>query len=744
MNPEDLAMMGQQDPMMADPSMMGGMPPEDPMAAMGQEPPQPEMSGGVPLGQPTEDLDIGMMDMESLILNINLAKTLKGKKDKDGNNILEKMAQEVMDGVELDELSRSDWVERNKEAYKLALLIAETKSWPWPDASNVKYPLIATAAMQFSARAYPALVPSDGAVVKARVIPSTINQMYLDSATNVARHMSWQLMVKDNKWEIEMDKLLMTLSVIGSMFKKTYYDAARNKNCSYIIYPEDFIIDYHATSVEDAYRKTEVLRFTGNQIQEKIRNNEEFLDLEYGEPVAYEPDTERIDSDDVAPAINKATPHIFYQCHTFYDLDQDGYEEPVVITVHKETRQVVNVVVRFTSENISSNANGEITRIEPLEYYTSFTFIENPEGSLYGVGFGLLLGPINDAVNTIINMLIDAGSINNLQSGFLSKTLRLNMAATPFKPGEWKIANASGEELKSGIVPLPTKEPSPVLLQLVQMLIQSGMQLASVAEIMVGKMPGQNTPATTTQQTVEQSMAVFTAVYKRVYRALGEEYRKLMYLNRINPSLIMEEAQESGLTISPEDYNLPAFSIIPGADPTGDSQAIKQQKFGWVAQYLLPMGTIDPMAMTQWGLEFMEIPNYQRLMPQQPPQPQPDPAMMKAQTEIQAKQAEMQMKQEDRAQEREHKEALAALKYAETAQQLQMKARAAEQKNRENLSKSRIDAVTRVDKARGEAKARSIKEAAARQEMLAKFAENREMHKQKMQHQKESKASKSK
>src|SRR5574343_8409 len=687
-----------------------------------------------------EENNIGHMELEQMILHTNLAKKLRNKKDKNGNLILDVMARKVLDGIILDEQSRADWIKETEEAYKLALLIAEKKTYPWPDASNVKYPLIATAAMQFSARAYPALVPSDGSVVKARAIPNGINSMFLDSSTRIARHMSWQLMVKDNAWEVEMDKLLMTLSVIGSMFKKTYYNVIENKNCSYIIYPKDFIVDYHATSLSGAYRKTEVIRYLRNQIEEKVRKDEEFLNIDYGEPSSYEYDTEKLENSDTAPSINEATPHIFYQCHTFYDLDEDGYEEPVVITIHKDTETVVNVTVRFTSEGISANPDGDIIRIEPVEYYTNFTFIENPIGSLYGIGFGKLLGPINAAADTLINMLIDGGTINNLQSGFLSKTLRLNMTNARFQPGEWKIVNATGEELKGGIYPLPTKEPSPVLLQLAQMLIQSGMQLASVAEIMTGKMPGQNTPAGTTQQAVEQSMAVFTAVYKRVYRGLGEEYRKLMYMNRLHPSLIMEEAQESGLDISPQDYALPPYSIIPGADPTGDSSTVKQQKFVWVMQNLMPLGRIDPGAVTQWGLEFMEIPNWQKMFVAQPPQQPPDPNMMKAQADVQATGAKMQMEQADRAQEREHKQALAALEYASRQEKLNQQREEFDMKRRDEFLKGRIDAVSRVNKARSDARERNMKSEANRQEMLAKFAENRAMHEQKMQQHKETKA----
>lgn len=738
--------------MMADPNMMGGDPSmmgmEDPSLAMGDpmaqvEPGQMGPPGAMGMEQDNTN-EIAMMSIESVVLNHNLAKKLKNKKDKDGNNILEKMSHEILEGIKLDEQSREDWIAQAEEGYKLALLVAENKSWPWPEASNVKYPLIATAAMQFSARAYPALVPADGAAVKARAVPSAINGMFLDSATRVGRHMSWQLMVKDYCWEQEMDKLLMTLSVVGTMFKKTYYDSQEDKNCSYIIYPKDFIVDYHATSLEKAYRKTEIIRLNDNKLREKVNNDEEFLDLEYGEPRIWEADQDKIESDDVAPSVNKATPHIFYQCHTFWDLDEDGYEEPVIITIHEPTEQVVRVTARYTSNSVDSDQDGNIIRIRPLEYYTAFTFIENPAGSLYGIGFGLLLGPINDAINTIINQLVDAGTLNNLQSGYISKTLRLNMSQQGFTPGEWKVCQASGEEMKNGIMPLPTKEPSPVLMQLVQMLIQSGMQLASVAEIFVGKMPGQNTPATTTQATVEQSMAVFTAVYKRVYRALNEEYKKLMYLNKINPDLVQREAAESGLDISPEDYMLPEYSIVPGADPAGDSQTVKQQKFAFVAQMLVPMGFINPQALTQWALEFMEVPNYQNLMVQQPPPPPPDPAMMKAESDIKVAQVKMQMDQQDRIEEREHKKQMAGIEFALAKQKMQTEAQKAALDRMNQQEKNRMDSVDRVNKLRASAQESQMKSVHARAEMQAKFAENRQSHQQKMEQTREAAAEKQK
>ena len=149
----------------------------------------------------------------------------------------------------------------------------------------------------------------------------------------------------------------------------------------------------------------------------------------------------------------------------------------------------------------------------------------------YDLGFGRLLGPLNNSANTIINQLVDAGSLSNLQSGFIGKGLRIKMGETKFVPGEWKAVNATGDDIKKQIFALPVREPSDVLFKLLDLLLKSGKELASVAEIFVGKMPGQNTPATTTMATIEQGMKVFTSVYKRVYRSLASEFKK--YTNLI-------------------------------------------------------------------------------------------------------------------------------------------------------------------------------------------------------------------
>lgn len=694
-----------QGPMMDDPSMaqggpppQGGMPPQDPSATMMGQPPQqpmPPMMPGMEQGEPDDSGEEEQMEnyLDYALSQANLAKKLnRGKK---GKEQLAKMAEELVAGYEQDEQSRTEWMEKNQEWLRMAMLLRETKSYPWPKASNVKYPLLATAAMQFSARAYPALVPADGQVVKTRIIQANASADIYEAAQRVSNHMSFQIFERLPNWEEDMDKLLMTISISGLCFKKTYHNPVEQVHHSHLVYPENLCVNYWAKSIEKAYRKTEILRYTQNELQEKINNDEEFLDLDYPDPKVEKPKKEPVAAEAQPPAQDQSTPHVFLAVHTYWDLDDDGYEEPYIITIHKESKQVVRIIARWDSDGVKKNDKGDIIKIIPVEYFTAFPFIPNPDGSLYALGFGVLLGPLNESVNTIINQLIDAGTLANMQSGFIGKGLRLQLKNQQFLPGEWKVVNATGDDLHKQIVPLPVKEPSGVLMSLLNMLIQSGNQLASIAEIMVGKMPGQNTPAGTTQEAVQQGMAVFTAIYKRVYRSLYSEYKKLYRLNRICPGIIEEEKQISGIDLQQSDYMLPDWVIIPGADPVGDSQQMQQNKMNQVGQ-LLQMGTIDPMAFTKRILKINDIPMADELL-MKPPEgpPPPSPEEQAAQAEMQMKSQEHGLKMQEKQQDMADKREQAGLKVQEKAMDLRHKEQLQALEAQGVEHNSRLDALTK-------------------------------------------------
>ena len=512
------------------------------------------------------------MQIQELVQQTNIAENL----DEDR---LTEIGHSVVEGYNDDKQSRWQWEKKAKEYYDLALQVAKEKSFPWPKASNIKFPLISIAAMQFGARAYPTLVPSNGKIVQMRIFGADPDRQKAQRAARVAAHMNYQLTVKMEDWEEDYDKLLTMLPIIGTAFKKTYYDASMRTNKSCLVLPQNLVVNYWTKTLEEAFRVSEVLYLTKNQVKER-QLKKIYLEADLGEPtVEIDPDTQKRDMN-VSKA-DEATPYKIIEQHTFLDLDDDGYMEPYIVTVDYHSTKVLRIVPRFKQENIETDAEGTVTYIKPDVYYTKFPFIPNPDGSFYDLGFGHLLGPINEAVNTIINQLVDSGTLRNLQAGFIGKGVQIRKGEQRFQPGEWKQVNIIGDDMRKQIVPLPSNEPSKVLFELLGLLIQSGKELASIAEIFVGKMPGQNTPAYTTKETVEQGMKLFTAIYKRVYRAQSKELKKLYELNRYYldseeyVSVLDEPIQQS-------DYQAPPDDLMPAADPSASSNTEKLANAGHI------------------------------------------------------------------------------------------------------------------------------------------------------------------
>jgi len=573
------------------------------------------------------------------------------------------IGDDVCKGFHIDLRSRSPWETDLEKWTKMALQIADKKTFPWPNAANIKFPLLATAAMQFAARAYPTLVPSDGKVVKCKIIGKDVDGQKAERAYRISTHMSYQVLYEMDEWEEDMDKLLISLPIAGTCFKKTYWDASKQRNCSRLVLPKYLVVNYNAKSLEEAERISEVVFLTKRQIVER-QKRKIFLDQDLDEPSSSDvEDLNRVNNAfQLEAEPDDTTPYTFIEQHTYLDLDGDNYSEPYIVTVEIKTKKVYRIVPRYTNETVIMDKEEEIISIDPIHYYTKYGFIPNPDGGFYDIGFGRLLGPINESADTIINQLVDAGSLSNLQAGFIGKGLRIKMGETRFQPGEWKAVNAVGDDLKKQIFPLPVREPSEVLFKLLDLLLKSGKELASVAEIFVGKMPGQNTPATTTMATIEQGMKVFTAVYKRVYRSLAKEFKKLYLLNRtyMNPEEYISVIDQP---VPQSDYAGPEDDIIPGADPTAVSSQEKQAKAQAVMQ-LLQLGTVNPMWATQMYMEAHEVPNWQQGVSQ--PQPKEDPKVealkakaqidgQKAQNDILISREKLKMEQMSKEQEAQHK-----------------------------------------------------------------------------------------
>ena len=273
----------------------------------------------------------------------------------------------VITEFNLDKDSRAQWERRVESAMKLALQVAEAKSFPWTNASNIKFPLVTIAALQFHSRAYPALIPSQDIVkvdcTYAENLDPNIVKQYEDRDKRVEKHMSFQLLKEDENWESEMDKVLITVPIVGCAFKKTYWDFNEDHPISENVLAKDFVVSYWTKNLQDCTRQTHVLYLSKNDVLARQRKGM-WLDFAMEQPQTIQPDdltlaqnkSQGVD----APYNDPATPYEFLEQHRWEDLDGDGFKEPYIITVHKDTNKVVRIVANYFADSIKRNDKGEI------------------------------------------------------------------------------------------------------------------------------------------------------------------------------------------------------------------------------------------------------------------------------------------------------------------------------------------------------------------------------------------------
>jgi len=518
---------------------------------------------------------------------------------------LRTISEAVAEGYTQDKASRAQWEKRNSAGLDLAMQIVKDKTFPWPGASNVAFPLVTIATMQFHARAYPNLV-SGTDVVKARVMGQDPEGKEGDRAYRISKHMSYQVLEEDEGWEPDTDSLLINYSVVGTAFKKVRRNGLENKNVSEFVQAKDLVLDYWAADVNCCPRKTHIIPLFRNQIYEKVKRG---LFKDVLEEAWYQGAPQARTDQNAAVVDNRkgltpppgdfTTPFVTLEQHVSMDLDGDGYAEPYIITIEESSRTILQIACRFErfEEDIERNKQNEIVRIREMEYFERYLFLPSPDGGVYGLGFGVLLGPLNESVNTLVNQLIDAGTMSTTAGGFLAKGAKIRGGVYTFAPLEWKRVDSTGDDLQKSIYPLPVREPSNVLFQLLGLLIQYSDRIPGTNEANVGEAIGQNTPAETARNMLLEGKKVYAAIFKRCWRAMRGEFRKLYKLN----ALYMPDAPTSfgtgGVTISREDYLGDPSRVIPVADPNVTSDELK----------LSQATAMIEAAYTRPGYNYMEV-----------------------------------------------------------------------------------------------------------------------------------------
>ena len=573
--------------------------------------------------------------------------------DQDVEDQLERLAIRVVNDFKIDDNSRAEWKTKYRKWLDFALQIAQEKTYPWPQASNIIYPLMTTAAIQFAARAYPAII-RDKEVVKGTVIgddtgtpnPAFAEQMqkiqaiaaqhgtpppevqqslppqFLPGqepgakearAQKIGRHMSWQLLNEQEEWEPQTDTLLVALPIVGTMFRKSYNDPSQRRNVSETVDAYTLCVNYHAKSFETAPRQTESIRLYPWEIEERIRAGL-FLDDDYG--------SDSMGEDDHSDQDDEDAPTTFLEQHRRWDLDDDGYAEPYIVTVARDSGKIARISAGYEMAGVTWTKAGKVRKIDKVAYYTKYGFIPNPESKVYDIGFGHLLYPINEAVNTTLNQMFDAGHLQIVGGGFVGSGLSVNTGALRFQMGEYKPVNVMGGTIRDNVFPIPFPGPNAILMQLLTFLVEAGERVASVKDVMVGDMPGDNTSGITTLAVIEQGLKVFSAIYKRIHRSLGYEFKKLYRLNRIyGPAVARYQDGDDWKEIKRADYEEGA-----GVQPISDPQMVTDMQRLGRAQFLLTFKDdprVDGAKIILEAFRAAMIPNPETYMTGKPPMPDP-------------------------------------------------------------------------------------------------------------------------
>lgn len=492
----------------------------------------------------------------------------------------------VWEGFTKDKASRRTWEDRNSAAMDLAMQIQEAKNFPWVNCSNIIFPLLTIAALQFSTRSYSNLIRGTQ-LFKYKVWgddPAERKQSKL-----IGKHLSWQVLEEDQAWEEQHDRLFINVSVVGSAFIKTRFADNVKHNTSRLVMARDLVMDYHASSVEDCRRKTEVIKKYRNEIIEGVRRGtyrdvtKDGWFLENARVGAVE-SLENTDHDKRVgldlPQGDEDTPFICLEQHRWMDCDGDGYEEPYIVLIESASREVLRIVARVDRmEDIETNEHDEIICIRADEYYTKYGFIPAPDGGIYDMGFGVLLGPLNETVNTAINQIFDAGTSNMLGGGFAVSGAKLRAGVYTRTPGEFKIIKGASDDIRKSLIQWPEIPISNVLFQVLSLVIQYADRLAGSTETLVGENPGQNTPAQTYQGMVDNGLQIYKSIFKRIWRSMKEEGKKLHLLN----ARFMPDSQsfgKKGEKITREAYKSNPDMVVPLADPNliSDQQRIMRSQ----------------------------------------------------------------------------------------------------------------------------------------------------------------------
>jgi len=536
--------------------------------------------------------------------NENLAEELD-------DQILDEITSELLGEFEGDVNSRRDWLDTYVDGLELLGLKMEDRSEPWEGACNVFHPLMTEALVKFQAETMMETFPATGPV-KCQIIGKETKEN-IEASQRVKENMNYQLMELMPEYRPEHERMLWGLGLAGNAFKKVYYDSNLERQVSIFVPAEDIVVPYGASNLETAQRVTHVMRKTKNEMR-KLQVSGFYRDIDIGEPTY---DLEEVEKKIAEKMGFDATTDDRYKIIEMHvDLDIEGYEDkdekgketgiaiPYVVTIEKGSGAVLSI-----RRNWDPVDPGKLKR----QHFVHYGYI--PGFGFYCFGLIHLIGAFAKSGTMILRQLVDAGTLSNLPGGFKSRGLRIRGDDTPIAPAEWRDIDVPAGTLRDNILPLPYKEPSQVLNNLMNQIIDEGRRFASAADMKVSDMSSQ-APVGTTLAILERTLKVMSAVQARIHYAMKAEFKLLKVIIRDNtPPDYSYEPVDGGKAVKQEDYN--SVEIIPVSNPNAATMSQKVVQYQAVMQMAQANPAIyDMVELNREMLEVLGIKNIDKLVPE--------------------------------------------------------------------------------------------------------------------------------
>ena len=569
-----------------------------------------------------EEVNIGLGDIE-----IDL------KPQKETADTFDANLAEYMDDAELDSLGkdlvedfgkdindRKDWIRTYVDGLKLLGLQYEERTEPWQGACGVFHPMLTESVVRFQSEAMMETFPAMGPV-KTQIV-GAVDLLREEAAARVREDMNYQLTEVMVEYRPEHEKMLWSLPLAGSAFKKVYYDPSKGRQVAVFIPAEDIVVPYGASNLESAERVTHVMRKTENEVK-KLQEAGFYIDVDLGEPTHELDDIEKQKAEESGMSALNDDRFRFLEMHV--DLDLSGFEHtdkkgketgialPYVVTVEKGTRKVLAIRRNWYEDDELHTKRQHVVH---YQYIPGFGF--------YGYGLIHLIGGYAKSATMLIRQLVDAGTLSNLPGGLKSRGLRIKGDDTPIQPGEFRDVDVPSGSIRDNILPLPYKEPSQVLFALFQNIVQEGRAFASSGDMNVSDM-STNAPVGTTLALLERTLKVMTAVQARLHYTMKQEFRLLKtIIADYTPEEYDYEPEEAGRKAKKSDYD--STDVIPVSDPNAATMAQKIVQYQAVLQlaqsapqlYNLPL-------LHRQMIEVLGIKNASKLVPVEDDQTPTDP-----------------------------------------------------------------------------------------------------------------------